>query len=183
MATSIRLAPEIEQRLDFLASQTGRTKAFYLRELIERGLEDMEDYYPRCGRAGASAQRPGENAHGGEREGRPFALLMIGGVDSAAVEGGRHESPAGPFGWTIAARVCHVTPQGGHGYARSFPRGNWRQRYGPIPAVLSGRAGPDREPARPRRMSAVCRRCSTMRRKANAGQPICAGKQFDERIS
>ncbi len=45
MATSIRLAPEIEQRLDFLASQTGRTKAFYLRELIERGLEDMEDYY------------------------------------------------------------------------------------------------------------------------------------------
>ncbi len=45
MATSIRLAPEIEHRLDVLASQTGRTKAFYLRELIERGLEDMEDYY------------------------------------------------------------------------------------------------------------------------------------------
>ncbi|MDE0166692.1 MAG: CopG family transcriptional regulator [Bryobacterales bacterium] len=45
MATSIRLAPETEQRLDFLASQTGRAKAFYLRELIERGLEDMEDYY------------------------------------------------------------------------------------------------------------------------------------------
>ena len=45
MATSIRLSPEIEQRLDYVASQTGRTKAFYLRELIERGLEDMEDYY------------------------------------------------------------------------------------------------------------------------------------------
>ncbi len=45
MPTSVRLAPETEQRLDFLASQTGRTKAFYLRELIERGLEDMEDYY------------------------------------------------------------------------------------------------------------------------------------------
>jgi len=45
MATSIRLAPETEQRLNFLASQTGRTKAFYLREVIERGLEDMEDYY------------------------------------------------------------------------------------------------------------------------------------------
>ncbi len=45
MATSIRLAPETEQRLAFLASQTGRTKAFYLREMIERGLEDMEDYY------------------------------------------------------------------------------------------------------------------------------------------
>ena len=45
MATSFRLAPETEQRLAFLASQTGRTKAFYLREMIERGLEDMEDYY------------------------------------------------------------------------------------------------------------------------------------------
>ncbi|MYC67478.1 MAG: CopG family transcriptional regulator [Acidobacteriia bacterium] len=45
MPTSIRLAPETERRLDFLASQTGRTKAFYLREIIERGLGEMEDYY------------------------------------------------------------------------------------------------------------------------------------------
>lgn len=45
MATSIRLKPEVEQRLDFLAAQTGRTKAFYLRELITRGMEDLEDYY------------------------------------------------------------------------------------------------------------------------------------------
>ena len=45
MATSIRLASKTEQRLNFLASQTGRTKAFYLREVLERGLEDMEDYY------------------------------------------------------------------------------------------------------------------------------------------
>ena len=45
MATSIRPAPETEQRLDFLASQTGRTKAFYLREVIERGLGDLEDDY------------------------------------------------------------------------------------------------------------------------------------------
>lgn len=45
MATSIRLNPEIEQRLDALAAHTGRTKAFYLREIIERGLEGIEDYY------------------------------------------------------------------------------------------------------------------------------------------
>lgn len=45
MATSVRLAEETEQRLDFLASNTGRTKAYYLREIIERGIEDMEDYY------------------------------------------------------------------------------------------------------------------------------------------
>lgn len=45
MATSIRLAPEIEQRLDALAARTGRTKAFYLREIIEQGLDEIEDYY------------------------------------------------------------------------------------------------------------------------------------------
>ncbi|HVT05122.1 MAG TPA: DUF6290 family protein [Thermoanaerobaculia bacterium] len=45
MATSIRLATETEERLDSLAEHTGRTKAYYLREMIERGLEDLEDYY------------------------------------------------------------------------------------------------------------------------------------------
>ena len=45
MATSIRLAPETEQRLDFLATSTGRTKAYYLREIIDQGLTEMEDYY------------------------------------------------------------------------------------------------------------------------------------------
>ncbi|MBC7705056.1 MAG: CopG family transcriptional regulator [Rhodoferax sp.] len=45
MPTSVRLAQEMEQRLDFLALNTGRTKAYYLREIIEQGIEDMEDYY------------------------------------------------------------------------------------------------------------------------------------------
>jgi RHH-type rel operon transcriptional repressor/antitoxin RelB len=45
MATSIRLDPQVEQRLDHLAAQTNRTKAYYLRELINNGLEDLEDYY------------------------------------------------------------------------------------------------------------------------------------------
>lgn len=45
MATSVRLSAEIEQRLNELASQTGRTKAYYLREIIERGIDDLEDYY------------------------------------------------------------------------------------------------------------------------------------------
>jgi RHH-type rel operon transcriptional repressor/antitoxin RelB len=43
--TSIRLSAEAEKRLDVLAAKTGRSKAYYLREMIERGLEDMEDYY------------------------------------------------------------------------------------------------------------------------------------------
>jgi RHH-type rel operon transcriptional repressor/antitoxin RelB len=45
MPTSIRLTPSLEARLDNLAQKTGRTKAFYLRELVERGLHDLEDYY------------------------------------------------------------------------------------------------------------------------------------------
>jgi RHH-type transcriptional regulator, rel operon repressor / antitoxin RelB len=45
MPTSIRLDSATEQRLDHLAAVTGRTKAFYLRELVERGLEDLEDFY------------------------------------------------------------------------------------------------------------------------------------------
>ena len=45
MAVSIRLDPEIEQRLDQLAAKTGRAKSYYLRELIEGGLDDLEDFY------------------------------------------------------------------------------------------------------------------------------------------
>lgn len=45
MATSIRLDPETERRLARLSAQTGRSKAFFLREMIESRIEDMEDYY------------------------------------------------------------------------------------------------------------------------------------------
>ena len=45
MATSIRLDAATEQRLDQLAARTGRSKAYYLRELVQKGLGDLEDYY------------------------------------------------------------------------------------------------------------------------------------------
>jgi len=45
MATSIRLSPELGSRLDRLAAKTGRTKAFYLRQIIESGIPEMEEYY------------------------------------------------------------------------------------------------------------------------------------------
>ncbi|ABS63235.1 CopG domain protein DNA-binding domain protein [Parvibaculum lavamentivorans DS-1] len=45
MPTSVRLDAELEARLDLLAKKTGRTRAYYLREIIERGLDEMEDYY------------------------------------------------------------------------------------------------------------------------------------------
>lgn len=45
MPTSVRLTADTEKRLDALAAKTGRSKAFYLREMIENGIEDLEDYY------------------------------------------------------------------------------------------------------------------------------------------
>ena len=62
MATSIRLSPESEKRLDFLAAQTGRSKAFYLRQMIENGLDDLEDYYLARRRTGARAPRQRKNS-------------------------------------------------------------------------------------------------------------------------
>ena len=68
MPTSVRLDPAVEARLESLARITGRSKAFYLRELIEQGLDDLEDAY-----LGASAleahRRSGEAAI-------PLAVLM-----------------------------------------------------------------------------------------------------------
>ena len=45
MPTSVRLDPAVEARLDQLAQVTGRSKAYYLRELIEAGIDDLEDAY------------------------------------------------------------------------------------------------------------------------------------------
>ena len=45
MATRITLSAETEAKLDFLVSETGRSKEFFLHEMIERGMEDIEDCY------------------------------------------------------------------------------------------------------------------------------------------
>lgn len=42
---AIRLEPEIEERLEKLAKNTGRTKTFYAREAILEHLDDLEDVY------------------------------------------------------------------------------------------------------------------------------------------
>ncbi len=45
MPTSVRLPEEIEKRLTVLAAETGRSKAFYIREAITEYIEDLEDVY------------------------------------------------------------------------------------------------------------------------------------------
>lgn len=42
---AIRLPAELEKRLSYLASKTGRTKTYYARKAILELIEDMEDTY------------------------------------------------------------------------------------------------------------------------------------------
>lgn len=45
MPTSVRLPQELEDRLTALAAETGRSKAFYVRQAIIEYLDDLEDIY------------------------------------------------------------------------------------------------------------------------------------------
>ena len=45
MTISTELSPEAERRLDRLVAQTGRSREYYLPEIINRGLAEVEDYY------------------------------------------------------------------------------------------------------------------------------------------
>ena len=45
MTYSIRLPHEIEERLETLSVQTGRTKSFYVKEAILEHLSEIEDIY------------------------------------------------------------------------------------------------------------------------------------------
>jgi len=42
---TIRLSKSTEERLDQLAKETHRPKSFYVREAIERSLDEIEDIY------------------------------------------------------------------------------------------------------------------------------------------
>lgn len=45
MSVSLRLPPDLNQRLSDLAVQTGRSKTFYMLEAIKQHLDDLEDVY------------------------------------------------------------------------------------------------------------------------------------------
>lgn len=42
---TVRLPDSVENRLAHLATVTGRTKSFYIREAILKHLDDLEDVY------------------------------------------------------------------------------------------------------------------------------------------
>ena len=52
MTTSVRIPEETQRRLDALAKRTHRSRSFYLREAIERGLPQAEWEYDIAARVG-----------------------------------------------------------------------------------------------------------------------------------
>lgn len=42
---AVRLPNELEARIDKLAKVTGRTKSYYIREILEDSIDDLEDKY------------------------------------------------------------------------------------------------------------------------------------------
>lgn len=45
MSTSVRFSPDIEKRLDRLARETGRAKSFYIKQMVEDKIDEVEDCY------------------------------------------------------------------------------------------------------------------------------------------
>ena len=60
MSTTIQLDPHIDARLEELARATGRSKDFYLNELIQQGMDELEDAY--LGALEAERVRRGESS-------------------------------------------------------------------------------------------------------------------------
>ena len=65
---SLRLPVEVDERLSRLAAATGRSKSYYLRELVTAGIDDLEYAYGLITRA--------EAIRAGRRETRTLDDLM-----------------------------------------------------------------------------------------------------------
>ena len=42
---SVRIPDDLAQRFETLAKETNRSKSFYIREALERAIDDLEDVY------------------------------------------------------------------------------------------------------------------------------------------
>ena len=68
MDMSVELDLEVEQRLDRLVRDAGRSKEFFLQQMILQGLEDVEDAY-----LGAAVA---ERISRGEQATRPLEVVV-----------------------------------------------------------------------------------------------------------
>ena len=65
---TVRLPHDLEARLNTLAKTTNRPKSFYVREALERSLEDIEDIY--------LAEKRLEDIRAGKSKTVPLAEVM-----------------------------------------------------------------------------------------------------------
>ena len=65
---TVRLSEDIEDRLNNLAKTTNRPKSFYVREALERSIEDIEDIY--------LAEKRLEDIRAGKSKTVPLAEVM-----------------------------------------------------------------------------------------------------------
>lgn len=65
---AVRLPKDLEERLERLAKETGRTKTYYVREAITEHLEELEDVY--------RAQQVLERVRAGSEETVPLEKLI-----------------------------------------------------------------------------------------------------------
>ena len=45
MGTMIELPEEVDKYIDALVDETGQSKEYYIEEILERLVEDIQDYY------------------------------------------------------------------------------------------------------------------------------------------
>ena len=74
MGTMIELPDEVEQRIDALVDETGRSKEFYIEDLLGRMAEDIEDYYRAIQIIGPPEGRGGRRMYSSEEIRKEFGL-------------------------------------------------------------------------------------------------------------
>lgn len=73
MSVTVDIDPEVDARLNALASRTGKPKSVLLRQLIEGNVEDLEDYYDATDVLDR-IERGEERVHGEEEARRELGL-------------------------------------------------------------------------------------------------------------
>ena len=169
---ALRLAPEIEKRLEALARKTGRTKSFYAREAILRHLDDIEDAHlareRRDAGAGGSASKRLRRSSGPGRRSERAALARrvrsrcsqgaaqarrAGAADDPALfaRADRHRGRSASLRQGPRRRVRRALALPGRRLpAHRFVRGRSSDRAGPSPRPSAHGLRLSLTPARPR---------------------------------
>ena len=74
MGTMIELPEKVEWYIDTLVEETGRSKEFFIEDLLWRMMEDVEDYYRAIQVMGPPEGRGGRRMYSSEEIRKEFGL-------------------------------------------------------------------------------------------------------------